>query len=141
MSNPVVDYFKTLIGQPFTKSPSPVSNWLRPTLLEVEEGHLKASYVIREEFTNPLATLHGGISALIIDDIIGAAVYSLNSSSIHNTTNLNVSFLSPAKVGDIVIAEAKVIRKGKRMVNASCTISKENGKLVATSSSNLMVIS
>ena len=137
MSNPVVEAFKAQIGKP-TKGTSPVGQWLNGTLLEIEEGELTVSIKVRKEMTNPMGILHGGMSALIMDEVIGAAVYTLNRDTFFTSVNLSVDFLSSIPLGENVIAKCKVARAGKTIVNVDCQLLNEEGKLIAKGMSNLI---
>jgi len=137
MSNSTVDFMRSLIGQDTAGSPSAVTNWLQARLREVEVGRVVVHVVLRDDMMNPGGTLHGGVSSLIMDDIIGAATYTLNDENYHTSVNLTVDFLSIARTGDTVIVEAKVLRYGKNMVNCDCYIRSEEGKLIARGTSNL----
>lgn len=137
--NPVVNYFQNNIGKTITESPSPVAVWLGGKLLQAAEGNLVFEFVVRNEWTNPYGTLHGGISALICDEVIGATVYSLYNETISVSVNINIDFLTSAKIGDTLRAEAKVIRNGKSIINAECEITDKRGRIIAKATSNLAV--
>jgi uncharacterized protein (TIGR00369 family) len=129
------------IGKEFTASPSPYMKWLRPVVLKAEQGQLSFRYIIRKEMTNPMGTLHGGVTSSIVDDIIGATIFSLNEDCFYTTVNLVVDYFAPAREGDIIIADTSIIKKGKQMINAQCEIWNENKtKLIAKGYSNLLKI-
>lgn len=137
--NPVVEQLSHHIGKEVTTSPSPYMNWLRPVLLSVQEGSMSCSYVVRKEWTNPMGTLHGGVSASIVDDIIGGAIHSLNSPTFHTTLNLVVDYFYPAREGDTVVAEATIIKKGRQIVNVQCEIwHQDRSRMIARGTSNLL---
>lgn len=137
--NKAVQNMTPLIGQEFSVSPSPFTHWLRPVILSVEEGKLSFQYKVRKDMTNPMATLHGGVTASIMDDVIGAAIYSLGVDSFHTTLNLVVDYFASAKEGDIIIAEATVIKKGKQIVNAQCELwNADKSRMLARGYSNLL---
>lgn len=138
MSNPIVESLQAKIGQKVKDSPSPVSKWLRGTLVSVEEGKLRVEFKIRKEMTNPMGILHGGAATLIMDDMIGATVYTLNRDHFFTSTNISVDFLNPAKKGERIIAVAEIIRAGKTIINAECRLFSEQGLLIAKSMSNLV---
>ena len=112
--NPRVAFFRSLIGQPMTKSPSPVANWLGGTLLDVNEGSMKVQFVVRKEMTNPQGVIHGGMVSTILDDLMGASVYTLNRESAYTSININVDFLYGAYEGDIITGEGHIVRAGKK---------------------------
>ncbi len=76
----IIEGIKSVIGKEKQLSPSPFMNWLKPVAVAAEYGSLTFEYKIREEMTNPMGHLHGGVIAGIIDDIMGATVYSLEKS-------------------------------------------------------------
>lgn len=138
MENPIIAFFKSQIGKDSSQSPSPVARWLEGTLLEAEEGHLVTAYVIRPDMTNPSGGLHGGIISLIMDELMGAAVFSLKNEYLYTSVNLIVDFLRPARAGDKLVATATVYRKGRKIMNVECVIVNEAGKVVARGTSNLV---
>jgi acyl-coenzyme A thioesterase 13 len=136
-----LEQLKQFIGKEFTQSPSPFMRWLNPIVLSAEEGQLEFQYIIRQEWLNPVGNLHGGITAAIIDDIIGATTYSLSESSFMTTINNVIDYFSAAKENDIIVAETKIIKRGKQFVNAQCEIwNADKTRLIARGTSNLFKI-
>ncbi|WP_229201229.1 PaaI family thioesterase [Arcticibacterium luteifluviistationis] len=136
----VIEQFKKMIGQEAKNvSPSPYGRWLNGTLLEAEEGRLRMSYLIREEFANPAGIAHGGVLAGIIDEVMGMTTFSLGRDGFYVAANLNVDFLRPAMVGDEVTIQSEVIRAGKTIAHVECRISSKDGKLLAKATSNLIM--
>ena len=112
MFSQAADILKANIGKEITESPSPFMAWLRPVVLKVEEGCLTFQHTIRKEMTNPFGTLHGGITAAIIDDAIGATLISYGEPYFYVSVNLVIDYLSAAREGDIVLADTGIIKKG-----------------------------
>jgi len=132
-------YLKNHIGKVVKSSPSPFMNWLQPIMLLVEEGVLEFQYTVRQEMTNPFGTLHGGITAAMIDDAIGATLICYGEPFFHVTINLNIDYFAAAKQGDVLIARTAVIKKGKQIVNAQCEIwNNDRTKLIAKGYTNLI---
>ncbi len=137
----VVAFLKEQVGKQAadTPTPSPLMIWLNPILRSVEEGIVVFEYKVRKEMTNPIGTLHGGVSAAIIDDAIGTAVYTYGEEHFYSTINNVIDYMSPAYENETVIAETKVIKKGKQLINAQCNIwNSDRSKLIAQGSSNLI---
>jgi acyl-coenzyme A thioesterase 13 len=133
-----LEVLKEHIGKEFTATPSPFMKWLRPVVLSAETGKLSFQYVIKKEMTNPIGTLHGGVTSAIVDDIIGATMFSFNEDSFYTTVNIVVDYFAPARESDVIIAETTIIKKGKQMVNAQCEIWNSNKtRLIARGYSNL----
>ncbi len=134
--NKTVEFLKTQIGKEITQSPSPAGMWLKPVLLKVEEGSLKAKFTVRPEMTNPAGMLHGGMIALISDEMIGATIATLELPDFYPSVNLYTDFLNGAKSGETITAETFIVRKGKNIINTECRIYNSGNKLMAKSLSN-----
>lgn len=136
-----LQHLQSFIGKVFTESPSPFMRWLHPTVLLAAEGHLEFQYTVRKEMTNPAGTLHGGVTAAIIDDIMGATLYTMNTEEGHFYSTLNnvIDYFASAREGDTVIAVTSIVKKGKQIINLQCEIwngAKE--KLLAKGYSNVI---
>lgn len=137
--NKTIAIFKSLIGKDSSESISPLMRWLNPSLISAEEGQLEFAYIVREEMTNPMNSLHGGTTAAIIDDAIGAAIFSLGNSHAYTTVNLAVDYFSSAKTGDKIFAKTSVVKKGNKIMNAQCEVWNEDGsRMIAKGHSNLI---
>ena len=132
-------FLKARIGKEISGSPSPFMNWLKPVILLVEEGSLAFKYTIRHEMTNPFGTLHGGITAAMIDDAIGATLIAYGEPYFHVTVNLAIDYFAAAKEGDVIIAQSQVIKKGRQLVNAQCEVwNEDRTRLLAKGYTNLI---
>lgn len=139
--NNILPFFESLIGKSMGNGPSPLAKWLNGTLLAVEKGSLTAEYTVREEMCNPARILHGGIAAAIMDDLMGATVFSLGVSTFFTSVNLNVDYLYSAPLGAKVIAKTEVIRAGKKVIHIECQIFDEQQNIIAKATSNLVATS
>ncbi|MGO4708755.1 PaaI family thioesterase [Chryseobacterium sp. 2TAF14] len=132
---------KSFVGKEFTASPSPFMRWLNPVVISAEEGQIEFRYTVREEWLNPMGNMHGGVTAAIMDDIIGATMFSLNEKNFIVTINNSIDYFSTAKENDIIVAETKIIKRGKQFVNAQCEIwNADKTRLIARGTSNLFKI-
>ncbi|KPQ17535.1 MAG: hypothetical protein HLUCCX10_06395 [Algoriphagus marincola HL-49] len=138
MTSPQLEFFKSQIGKTLDQTPSAAGNWLSGTLLEIEPGYVKVSYTIRPDMCNPAKILHGGIASLMMDDVIGMANFVSESEVLMTSINLNVDFLSSAKLGEKVEVSAKLVRSGSNLNHWESVIRKESGKVVAKASSNMI---
>ncbi len=129
---------RQFIGKEFSESPSPFMLWLKPVVLKAEEGKLEFQYTVRKEMTNPIGILHGGVTAAIIDDVIGATMFAFGEEYFYTTINNVIDYFASAKLDDVIIAETQVIKKGKQFVNAQCEIwNADKTRLIAKGNSNL----
>lgn len=138
MSNPYIDHYQQYVGLPITTAPSPFSNWLKGVLREVSAESIVVEFTVREEMTNPVKMLHGGMIAAIIDDMIGMHIFLLGEKSFYFSVNLNIDFLSNVAVGNTVRAQTRIIKKGKRLINAECILLDAENRIMAKGSSNLV---
>ncbi|MGL4630753.1 MAG: PaaI family thioesterase [Leadbetterella sp.] len=120
-------------------SQSPFGKLLNPTLLAVSEGKLKVSFVVREEFTNPIGTLHGGVTAGLMDELFGITTFTLQREGFYMSINIQVDFLRPGVKGETLIAETEIIKDGRNTAHAECKIYNSQNKLIAKGSSNLIL--
>lgn len=139
--NKALTVLRSWIGKDSSASISPLMRWLNPMLLKVEVGELEFSYVIREEMTNPMGILHGGTTAAIIDDAVGAAVWSLGKPHMYTTVNLAVDYFASAKAGETIIAKTSITKNGNQIINTACEIwNADRSRMIAKGHSNLIKI-
>ena len=133
--------FQSFLGKEITESPSHFMNWLKPTLIAAEKGSLHCSYIVRKEMTNPYGILHGGITAGIIDDLIGATVYILGLNARYTTVNNTIDYFAPANEGDEITAKTSVVKQGRTIINLQCEIYlPTKNRLLAKGYSNMLNI-
>jgi len=139
MDTTAVEMLRQHIGKGITASPSPFMAWLRPVMLSVEEGSLAFQYTIRHEMTNPFGILHGGITAAMIDDAIGATLICYGEPNYYVSVNLVVDYFASAKEGDEIIAQTAILKKGNQVVNAQCEVwNSDRTRLLAKGYTNLL---
>ena len=126
------------LGKIVTESRSPAGNFLGFTLENIERGMATISLPVKKELTNPFGNIHGGAVALIMDEVIGWTVLSLESDTYYTSLNLNVDFLYAAALSEKVFATATVVRHGKKIVHVDCVVKNESGTLIAKATSNLI---
>ncbi len=137
----VLDYIKEQYeGKLVEDSRSPAGNWLEFTLEHIEKGSATISLEVRKEMTNPYGNIHGGMMALVMDEVIGWGVVSLDTNNYYTSLNLNVDFLYAIKKGDRLKAVSKVVRAGKKIIHVECSVyNKTDDTLLGKATSNLIV--
>lgn len=138
LNNPRLDFFRSQIGVDMRTSISPLGRWLNGTLRETDYGRLVAEYIVREDLTNPAGVLHGGAAAAILDDLIGATVFTLGREYAYTSVNLSVDFLHAARLGDVITATARIVREGKNIIHGEGQIVAADGKIIAKCATNLI---
>ena len=99
-------------------------------VIEMENGYAKLSMEFRNEITRIGNMVNGGAIATLADAAGGASVLSLMEGKNQVTVTLNIEFLEPIMEGPVV-AEARVIRKGKHLVFSEIDIFDGKKKLCA----------
>ena len=128
-------------GKIVQDSLSPAGNWLSYTLEKIEKGMAEITLEVKREMTNPYGNIHGGMMALVMDEVIGLSVISLDTENHYTSLNLNVDFLYAIKEGDRLRARSEVIRAGKKIIHVECSVFDLKDVLLGKASSNLIVTS
>ena len=108
----------------------------------VEHGRVIMSLQTRPDFTNTLDTVHGGITATLLDSVMGNAVHSTLPARVSYTTlELKVNFIRPARTdGLILIATGSVLHVGRRTATAEGRVLDEYGNLVAHGTTTCIIL-
>ena len=111
-------------------------------LVEVEEGRAVFEGNPDGRVYNPIGSVHGGYAATLLDSACGVAVHSkLAPGQAYTTLELKVSYLRGMTVDTgPVRAEGVVLNMGRRVAFAEAKLTDAAGKLLATATSTLLVI-
>lgn len=92
---------------------------------------VKAEYVVSEEHTNPMGTLHGGFTSTAVDFMTTLALLTTDTTTPGVSLNLSVNYLKAMKSGEKVTFEAEVVRKGRSIAYTTANVFNEKGELAA----------
>ena len=109
----------------------------------VEEGFVAFEGTPDESVYNPIGTVHGGYAATLLDSACGCAVHSrLAPGQGYTTLELKVAYhkAMTSKTGR-VRAEGRVLSFGRRAAFAEAKLVDAQGRLYASATSSLLVIS
>lgn len=100
-----------------------------------EPGHAVCSVRLRDEHLNYNEVVHGGVISSLIDSAAGGAVRSTRAldeiaARPHATSDLHVVYMAPAR-GSLLVADARVVRKGRTAVFTEVDVTDDAGRLVA----------
>ncbi|KQS03339.1 thioesterase [Sphingomonas sp. Leaf357] len=134
-----LEQLRTMIA---TDNQPPIGRTLDFALIEVGDGH--AVFVGHPDARtyNPLGTVHGGYAATLLDSACGIATHSkLAEGQSYTTLELKVAYhrAMTAATGPIR-AEGKILSVGRRVAFAEARIVDAAGKLMASATSTLLVI-
>jgi len=120
--------------------PYPIPKFLGMELIEVKEGYAKVQVTVKKEWLNPSGIAHGGILVTLMDEMMGLCAYTLNMPTPYSTINLTADFFKSAAGGATLIAEGKIVKAGKLVINAEAVVWNDKGEMVCKSGSNLIAI-
>ena len=107
----------------------PIASFLNMQLLELQPGYSRVSIRVLPEHQNFNGLTFGGITMAVADQAFGYAVNSMKRPNV--ASQFNIHFIAPAKAGDELIAEGRVVRSGRRVSIAEMTVTNQEGKLIA----------
>jgi uncharacterized protein (TIGR00369 family) len=97
----------------------------------VEPGHARLSVEVREELLQLQGVMHGGAIASLIDTAVAFAIVGASEPDDRFTTvEMKVNYLSAIREGRVV-ADARLIRDGRRIIVADCDVFDARGRLSA----------
>jgi acyl-coenzyme A thioesterase 13 len=132
------DELKKLEGQYILDSPSAAGNWLKPKLIRIEKNFAIMEVLVQHDMCNPYGHIHGGMMALVMDESIGWAILAADLPVQYTSVSLNIDFLYAAPKGSTIFAHARIIRAGKKILNAEVHVYNESNTLIGHATSNLV---
>ena len=82
------------------------------TAVVMADGRSEATWAPSMEWGNPVGNVHGGYTAMLVDNVAGMALMSVIGSGAP-TVSLQVDYLNPMPLGRTYTARGEVIRAGK----------------------------
>ena len=134
-----LDFLKALVDGRIP--PPPITETLGFTLSEVSEGVAVFTSTPAEYHYNPIAVVHGGLAATLIDSATGCAVHTtLPLGMAYTTVNLGVDFLRPMTTATGPIrCEGRVVHRGSRIAIAEARVIDAAGKAYVQGKSTCMI--
>ena len=108
-------------------------------MILAKRGKVEVGFRVTEDMVNPYGILHGGISCVLMDDIIGLAAATLGTDYFPVSLNLQVNYLKKVMIGEQIIVSATIIREGRNILNAITNIYDKSKNLVANGKSDLFL--
>ena len=96
-------------------------------------GECAVSCTVSANHLNAGGVAHGGLHSTMLDTALGGALVSLiKKEEWCATAQLDISFLNAASVGDVLVAEGKVLRRGRNLAHCDGIQLNQDGKIIAT---------
>jgi acyl-CoA thioesterase len=118
----------------------PLLQTLGIRLAEIGERHAVMEVDVSDIHRNYYGGAHGGLIATLVDTVSFFARPLLPSGLEVTTTQLNVSFVRPAAVGDRLVSRCELVHLGRRTASLTVRVTRGDGALVAHGTVGLMVM-
>ena len=110
-------------------------------IVEAEDGRVVVTMVPTGAHLNPAGTVHGGLTATLLDSCMGLAVQTTLEKSLASTTlEFKISLVRPItpETGPIR-AEGIVLNRGRRIGTAEGRVTDSQGRLLAHGTTTCLV--
>ncbi len=110
-------------------------------VIEAESGRVIVTLVPTDAHLNPAGTMHGGLTATLLDSCMGLAVQSTLDKGVSQTTlEFKISLVRPVtpETG-LIRAEGKVLNCGRRIGTAEGRVTDGNGRLLAHGTTTCLI--
>lgn len=109
-------------------------------LREIGPAHAVMEVTVGDGHRNYFGGAHGGLTATLVDTVSFFPKPLLPSGRLCTTTNLNVSYLRPAAVGDVLTARSELVHLGQRTASLTVSVRNQDDKLVAHGTVTLLLV-
>ena len=99
---------------------------------------LSVAFLVREEQTNPVGSLQGGILCSFFDDTFGPLSFKTMRKPCVSI-DMTVNFIRQVRPGETVVIRAEFKAKSRTLLQFYGEAHNEKNKLIATATSNMMV--
>lgn len=109
-------------------------------MAESGERHAAVEVVVGEGHGNYRGGAHGGLIATLVDTVCFFPRPFLPSGIPVTTTQLAVTYVRPAAVGDRLTSRCEVVHLGRRTASLTVRVTRGDGALVAHGTVGLMIL-
>ena len=119
----------------------PMTETLKFTLTEVEEGRVVFAGLPDASHLNPLGTVHGGWTATVMDSALGCAVFSVvKPGEAYTTIEFKVNLVRGLNDRvPLVRAIGRVVHRGRQVTTAEAELVGHDGRLYAHASTTCLL--
>lgn len=104
------------VNRRIEKGQSPFIRFLGVKVTEVTADGLTMEAEVRPEWGNVFGSVHGGVTASLLDTVVGIAVLrALGFARAASTVELKVNYLRPIHAGKVT-ARARILKTGKTLI-------------------------
>jgi acyl-CoA thioesterase len=117
----------------------PIAAFLDMKLEELKPGCAKITMTVKPEHLNFNGLIFGGVIMSLADQAFAYGMNSLVMPSI--ATHFTIQLMTGAKVGDVLTAESKPLKNGRRVGFCEMMVTDQTGKLIAKATGTTVVTS
>lgn len=96
---------------------------------DTAKGYGKISMWVDKRHSNTYGILHGGVSAAMVDMVIGMALRTLKFKIV--TIETSTTYFKPAKLGQRIYAVGRYVEGGNKILHATAELTDEKGEVLA----------
>jgi uncharacterized protein (TIGR00369 family) len=110
-------------------------------VVEAEAGRVVITCQPNDSHLNPAGTVHGGLSATLLDSCMGLSVLTLLDKGLAQTTvEFKITLVRPiTPATGLITAEGKVLNCGRRVGAAEGRLTDAQGKLLAHGTTTCLI--
>ena len=117
------------------------ANTLRLPTVTFHEGMSRMEMNVEEIHLRPGGLVHGGVFATLLDTVMGYEAHRAAPKDAEVLTiQLNLSMCATARLGEQVIATARVAHAGRRTAVVNGEIRRPDGKLLVTGNATFFIV-
>ena len=111
---------------------------LKADFFETDSGELAVIFTPSPDYQSYPGILHGGISAAVLDELIGRAINVTNPELFAVTTSLKLKYRRPVPYGVKLTAVAKVTKDSNLLYEGEGTLYDDKGRACVTAKGRYM---
>ncbi len=120
--------------------PPPIFIQMESEIVSYEKNKsLTVSFPVREDQTNPMGMMQGGVIAAAFDNAFGPLSY-LVAKKPTTTIDMNIQYIRGVAINQKVFVKAQIEAKGFSTIHMTAEMKTEKGKLLATATTNLLIL-
>lgn len=116
-----------------------VASFLGMKLEELTPGYAKVTMKLRPEYRNFNGFIFGGVIMAVADQAFAYASNSVAYPSL--ASQFNIHFIAGAEPDDVLTAECRVLKNGRRVGISEITVTNRAGKLIARATGTTIPVS
>lgn len=111
-------------------------------VVEAESGRVSITIIPTHAHLNPWGTIHGGLTATLLDSCMGLAIKSVLDKGVGSSTlEFKISLVRAITLQTgLIRAEGKVLNCGSRVGTAEGRVTDTNGRLLAHGTTTCLIL-